>query len=58
MKVYESDGKSVLLLSGITEGEIVMLNVGESITEGQRVRPEQEKLKTSEKKRSHNSPKG
>ena len=39
---YESDGKSVRLLSGIFEGDQVMLNIGQSISEGDQVQPEEE----------------
>ncbi|MGB6065849.1 MAG: efflux RND transporter periplasmic adaptor subunit [Desulfomonilaceae bacterium] len=58
VSVYESDGITVQFLSGVSEGEIVMLNVGESISEGQRVQPEEEKLETSEKKKSPGSKNG
>ena len=43
VNVYESDGKSVRLLSGISEGDQVMLNIGQSISEGDQVQPEEEK---------------
>lgn len=46
--VFESDGKRVLLLSGISEGDRVMLNVGQSISEGDRVQPEEEKPNKSQ----------
>jgi len=37
--VYESDGKAVRLSSGLAEGEQVILDMGESLLEGQRVQP-------------------
>ena len=52
---FESDGKTVQILSGISEGDQVMLNVGNSISEGEKVRPEGEKLKKSEEKQSDKS---
>lgn len=53
--VYESDGKSVRLLSGISDGEQVMLNIGHSISEGQKVQPEEEKAKMPEEKKPDKS---
>ena len=41
--VYESDGKAVRLMSGISDGDQVMLNIGQSISEGDLVQPEKEK---------------
>ncbi len=37
--VYESDGKTARLSSGITEGEQVIVDRGESVLEGKRVQP-------------------
>jgi membrane fusion protein, multidrug efflux system len=37
--IYESDGKTARLSSGITQGEAVILDLGESVLEGQRVQP-------------------
>jgi membrane fusion protein, multidrug efflux system len=37
--VYSSDGKTALVSSGISEGEQVMLDLGESVIEGHRVQP-------------------
>jgi len=51
--VYESDGKTVRLSSGLTEGEKVIVNLGESVQEGQRVRPiEETEQQEPEKKQS------
>ena len=35
--------RAVRLLSGISEGDQVMLNIGQSISEGDQVQPEEEK---------------
>lgn len=40
--VYETDGKTVLLSSGLTEGDKVIVDLGESVLDGQRVRPIEE----------------
>ena len=37
--IYESDGKTARLSKGVTEGEQVIANPGQSLTEGQQVRP-------------------
>jgi len=37
--VYESDGRTARLSSGLSEGEQVIVDVGESVLEGQKVRP-------------------
>jgi membrane fusion protein, multidrug efflux system len=51
--VYETDGKTVLLSSGLTEGEKVIVDLGESVKEGQRVRPiEEAEQKEPEKKQT------
>jgi membrane fusion protein, multidrug efflux system len=55
--VYDSDGKTVRLISGISEGDQVMLNVGQSISEGQKVRPEEEKSQKPENRKSNGSQK-
>lgn len=39
VSVYESDGKTARLSSGLTAGEQVILDLGESVLEGQRVQP-------------------
>jgi membrane fusion protein, multidrug efflux system len=48
--VFASDGKTVKLSSGLSKGDQVMLNVGDSVTEGQKVRPQEEKSKESSSK--------
>jgi membrane fusion protein, multidrug efflux system len=50
--VYESDGKTVRLLSGISEGDQVMLNIGQSISEGDQVQPEMYESDRSQKEKS------
>lgn len=48
--IYESDGKTARLSSGLTEGEKVIVDLGESVLDGQRVRPiEETKQKQTEK---------
>lgn len=37
--IYESDGKTARLSGGVTEGDQVIANPGQSLTEGQQVRP-------------------
>ena len=37
--VYESDGKNVRLSSGLNKGEPVILDLGESVLQGQLVQP-------------------
>jgi len=37
--IYESDGKTARLSGGVTEGEQVIASPGQSLTEGQQVRP-------------------
>ncbi len=39
IEIQESDGKMVQLRSGVTEGENVILNPGDTVTEGQAARP-------------------
>jgi membrane fusion protein, multidrug efflux system len=48
--VFESDGRTVKLSSGISDGDQVMLNVGDTISEGEKVQPEGEKSKKSEER--------
>ncbi len=56
VNIYESDGKNALLLSGISEGDRVMLNIGQSISEGAQVQPEEEKPKESPGKSEEKKP--
>jgi len=37
--VYESDGKTARLSSGLSQGEKVIVDLGEGVVEGQHVRP-------------------
>jgi len=39
ISVYDSDGKKIRVQAGLNEGDRVILNVGDSIVEGQQVRP-------------------
>ena len=39
VEIYESDGVTVRLSSGVQEGEKVALNLGQNAEEGQRVQP-------------------
>jgi membrane fusion protein, multidrug efflux system len=39
VEIYESDGKTVRLSSGVQEGEKVALDLGQNAEEGQHVRP-------------------
>jgi hypothetical protein len=39
VEIYESDGKTVRLSSGVQEGDKVALDLGQSAEEGQRVQP-------------------
>jgi membrane fusion protein, multidrug efflux system len=50
--VYESDGTTVRLLSGISDGDQVMLNIGQSISEGDQVQPEKDESDRSQKEKS------
>ncbi|HME91399.1 MAG TPA: hypothetical protein VKE49_08235, partial [Myxococcaceae bacterium] len=39
VKLAAQDGQKAQLLAGLSEGELVALNVGESVAEGQKIQP-------------------
>jgi RND family efflux transporter MFP subunit len=49
VEIFQSDGKTVQLLSGISEGDLVMLNVGDRIMEGELVQPDKQKSNDTQK---------